>query len=168
MAYNELLIEEEDFKLLRDSIDHFDNFDNIALAQRLEKHELVEFRRIAAHLYKAGELELFQLVSGQVCLPKTTFLPSRRTRGGSSPLLFRSRISCTRTRWRRLRNLATRRLPKNCCGISSRSRNRSVLPPVCTRAMTYCDPTLCSNYLGGTICKTSPCLTWRKSLGNTC
>lgn len=52
IAYNDLLIEEEDFKTLRDSIDHFDNFDNIALAQRLEKHELLEFRRIAAHLYK--------------------------------------------------------------------------------------------------------------------
>lgn len=46
------MIEEEDYKSLRDSIDHFDNFDNIALAVRLEKHELVEFRRIAAHLYK--------------------------------------------------------------------------------------------------------------------
>ena len=54
MAYNELLIDEEDFKSLRDSIDHFDNFDNIALAQRLEKHELLEFRRIAAHLYKVS------------------------------------------------------------------------------------------------------------------
>jgi clathrin heavy chain len=54
-AYNELLIEEEDYKLLRDSIDHFDNFDNIALAQRLENHELLEFRRIAAHLYKKNK-----------------------------------------------------------------------------------------------------------------
>lgn len=52
MAYNDLLIEEQDTKALRDSIDHFDNFDNLALAQRLEKHELVEFRRIAAVLYK--------------------------------------------------------------------------------------------------------------------
>jgi clathrin heavy chain len=51
-AYNDLLIEEEDFKTLRDSIDNFDNFDNIALAVRLEKHELLEFRRIAAHLFK--------------------------------------------------------------------------------------------------------------------
>ncbi|TPX47357.1 hypothetical protein SeMB42_g00049 [Synchytrium endobioticum] len=55
MAYNELLMDEEDFKSLRDSIDHFDNFDNIALAQRLEKHELLEFRRIAAHLYKKNK-----------------------------------------------------------------------------------------------------------------
>jgi hypothetical protein len=52
-AYNDLLIEEEDFKTLRDSIDSFDNFNNIGLAQRLEKHELLEFRRLAAHLYKA-------------------------------------------------------------------------------------------------------------------
>lgn len=51
-AYNDLLIEEEDFKTLRDSIDSFDNFNNISLAQRLEKHDLLEFRRLAAHLYK--------------------------------------------------------------------------------------------------------------------
>ncbi|KAI0343145.1 clathrin heavy chain 1 [Trametopsis cervina] len=51
-AYNDLLIEEEDYKTLRDSIDSFDNFNNISLAQRLEKHELLEFRRLAAHLYK--------------------------------------------------------------------------------------------------------------------
>ncbi|KAJ3329008.1 hypothetical protein HDU76_008837 [Blyttiomyces sp. JEL0837] len=54
-AYNDLLIEEEDYKSLRDSIDHFDNFDAIGLAQRLEKHELLEFRRIAAHLYKRNK-----------------------------------------------------------------------------------------------------------------
>ncbi|KAF8661339.1 hypothetical protein AX16_001434 [Volvariella volvacea WC 439] len=51
-AYNDLLIEEEDYKTLRDSIDSFDNFNNIGLAKRLEKHELLEFRRLAAHLYK--------------------------------------------------------------------------------------------------------------------
>jgi clathrin heavy chain len=51
-AYNDLLIEEEDYKTLRDSIDSFDNFDNLALAKRLEKHDLLEFRRLAAHLYK--------------------------------------------------------------------------------------------------------------------
>jgi len=51
-AYNGLLIEEEDYKTLRDSIDSFDNFDNTGLARRLEKHELLEFRRLAAHLYK--------------------------------------------------------------------------------------------------------------------
>ncbi|KAG0165695.1 hypothetical protein DFQ28_008457 [Apophysomyces sp. BC1034] len=51
-ALNELYIEEEDHDSLRDSIDHHDNIDPIDLAQSLEKHELLEFRRIAAHLYK--------------------------------------------------------------------------------------------------------------------
>lgn len=51
-AYNSLLVEKEDYKTLRDSIDSFDNFDTIALAKILESHELLEFRRLAAHLYK--------------------------------------------------------------------------------------------------------------------
>ncbi|CAG0883299.1 unnamed protein product [Cyprideis torosa] len=53
-ALNSLLIEEEDYQGLRTSIDAFDNFDNISLAQRLEKHPLVEFRRIAAYLFKGN------------------------------------------------------------------------------------------------------------------
>lgn len=53
-ALNDLFIEEEDYQGLRTSIDAYDNFDNIALAQRLEKHELIEFRRIAAYLYKGN------------------------------------------------------------------------------------------------------------------
>ena len=51
-ALNELYIEEEDYPSLRTSIDDFDNFDQLALAQKTEKHELLEFRRIAAYLYK--------------------------------------------------------------------------------------------------------------------
>jgi len=51
-AVNELLIEEEDFEGLRSSIETYDNFDKLALASRLEKHELLEFRRIAAYVYK--------------------------------------------------------------------------------------------------------------------
>lgn len=53
-ALNNLLIEEEDHQGLRASIEAFDNFDNIGLAQKLEKHELLEFRRIAAYLYKGN------------------------------------------------------------------------------------------------------------------
>ena len=54
-AINELLIAEEDFAGLRASIDDFDNFDQILLAQRVEKHELLEFRRIAAYVYKKNK-----------------------------------------------------------------------------------------------------------------
>jgi clathrin heavy chain len=53
-ALNNLLIEEEDYQSLRNSIDAYDNFDNISLAQRLEKHELIEFRRIGAYLFKGN------------------------------------------------------------------------------------------------------------------
>ena len=51
-ALNEIYIEEEDFEELRASIDEFDNFDQIYLAQKVEKHELLEFRRIAAYIYR--------------------------------------------------------------------------------------------------------------------
>ena len=37
---------------LRESITTYDNFDQLALAGRLEKHDLMEFRRIAALIYK--------------------------------------------------------------------------------------------------------------------
>eukprot|EP00878_Enallax_costatus_P009783 GHUV01010216.1.p1 GENE.GHUV01010216.1~~GHUV01010216.1.p1 ORF type:complete len:693 (+),score=274.84 GHUV01010216.1:1211-3289(+) len=51
-AVNELLVDEEDFEGLRSSITTYDNFDQIGLATRLEKHELLEFRRLAAYVYK--------------------------------------------------------------------------------------------------------------------
>lgn len=54
-ALNELFLADEDFEALRVSIDDFDNFDQIVLAQKLEKHELLEFRRISAYLYKRNK-----------------------------------------------------------------------------------------------------------------
>ncbi|KAG7258585.1 hypothetical protein CRUP_030873 [Coryphaenoides rupestris] len=53
-ALNNLFITEEDYQAVRTSIDAYDNFDNISLAQRLERHELIEFRRIAAYLFKGN------------------------------------------------------------------------------------------------------------------
>lgn len=51
-AVNELFIQEGDFNALRDSISTYDNFDQLELAASLENHELTEFRRIAALIYK--------------------------------------------------------------------------------------------------------------------
>ena len=51
-ALNEIFVEDEDYTNLRESVNTYDNFDQIALAQKLEKHELLEFRRIAAYVYK--------------------------------------------------------------------------------------------------------------------
>ena len=73
-AINDLLIEEEDYKTLRDSVENYDNYDPVELAQRLEQHEyepppslptlpgeqaltdrpsrLVFFRQVAASIYR--------------------------------------------------------------------------------------------------------------------
>jgi len=54
-AINELYAEGEQHEELRQSIEDFDNIDQIALAQKLEKHELVEMRRISALVYKKNK-----------------------------------------------------------------------------------------------------------------
>ena len=54
-AINDLLIEEEDYKTLRDSVENYDNYEAVALAQRLEKHDLVFFRQIAASIYRKNK-----------------------------------------------------------------------------------------------------------------
>jgi clathrin heavy chain len=51
-AINDLLIEEEDYKTLRDSVENYDNYDPLDLAKRLEQHDLVFFRQIAANIYR--------------------------------------------------------------------------------------------------------------------
>ncbi|GMM46180.1 clathrin heavy chain [Pichia kluyveri] len=51
-AYHDILIEEEDYKSLRLAIDSYDKFDSIGLAERLEKHELIFFRQLAAIIYR--------------------------------------------------------------------------------------------------------------------
>jgi clathrin heavy chain len=54
-AINEILYENEDCDALRTSITEFDSFDQIALAQKTERHELLEMRRIAAYLYRVNQ-----------------------------------------------------------------------------------------------------------------
>ena len=54
-ALNELYIEDEDYASLRKSIDKFQNFNMIALASKLATHELLEFRRISAYVYRCNK-----------------------------------------------------------------------------------------------------------------
>ncbi|RKF81067.1 putative clathrin heavy chain [Golovinomyces cichoracearum] len=54
-AINDLLMEEEDYKTLRDSVENYDNYDPVELAQRLEQHDLVFFRQIAANIYRKNK-----------------------------------------------------------------------------------------------------------------
>lgn len=51
-SLNEIYVDEEDYESLRSSIDRFTHFEAIDLAKKLESHQLLEFRRIAAYLYK--------------------------------------------------------------------------------------------------------------------
>eukprot|EP00824_Muranothrix_gubernata_P013157 TRINITY_DN2754_c0_g1_i2.p1 TRINITY_DN2754_c0_g1~~TRINITY_DN2754_c0_g1_i2.p1 ORF type:complete len:1581 (-),score=427.08 TRINITY_DN2754_c0_g1_i2:505-4755(-) len=54
-ALNEIYIENEDHESLRTSVTEFDNFDQIMLAKKVESHELLEFRRIAALMYRKNK-----------------------------------------------------------------------------------------------------------------
>ncbi|CEP62929.1 clathrin heavy chain LALA0_S06e07162g [Lachancea lanzarotensis] len=54
-AYHDLMIEEEDYKALQDAVDSYDKFDQLDLAARLEKHELIFFKKIAAQLYRRNK-----------------------------------------------------------------------------------------------------------------
>jgi clathrin heavy chain len=54
-AINQMYVLEENWKGLRESIDAYNGFDQISLALQLEKHELVEFRRISAYLFKMNK-----------------------------------------------------------------------------------------------------------------
>lgn len=54
-ALNQHYVNTENYKALRTSIDAYGHFDQIALAQKLENHELMEFRRISAHVYKLNK-----------------------------------------------------------------------------------------------------------------
>ena len=54
-ALNEMYVNEEDFTSLRESIDQYENFDQLSLAQSVEKHVLLEFRRIASYVYKKNK-----------------------------------------------------------------------------------------------------------------
>ncbi len=60
-AVNGLLVNEEDYNGLKTSIDAHDNYDSLLLAQSLDKHELIEFRRIAAYVYKSNNRYLLLL-----------------------------------------------------------------------------------------------------------
>lgn len=54
-ALNDMFLEEDDYKSLRSSCERYSNFDQIELAQLTEKHDLLEFRRISAYLYRMNK-----------------------------------------------------------------------------------------------------------------
>ena len=53
-ALYSLYVEEERYQDLREAVTEFVQFDQISLAQKLEKHELVEFRRIVTFFHQSA------------------------------------------------------------------------------------------------------------------
>lgn len=49
---NNIYLDSEDYEELRESVQNYENFDQTQLAQQTQSHELMEFRRIAAFLYR--------------------------------------------------------------------------------------------------------------------
>ena len=54
-ALNEIHVENEDYESLQASIEEYDNFESLPLAQRLENHELIFFRRISALIFRKNK-----------------------------------------------------------------------------------------------------------------
>ncbi len=72
-AVNELFLAEEKYKQLRESIVAYDKFDQIALAQKLESHERLEFRRISAYVYKVSVALCLAVLLPALCLSPNQF-----------------------------------------------------------------------------------------------
>jgi clathrin heavy chain len=51
-ALDEIFIENDDHESLRSSVLEYDNYDQLGLAKKIESHPLLEFRRIAALVYR--------------------------------------------------------------------------------------------------------------------
>ena len=54
-ALNEIYLEKQDYESLRLSIKDFDSFESVQFAQSLEKHQLLDCRRISALLYRKNK-----------------------------------------------------------------------------------------------------------------
>jgi clathrin heavy chain len=116
-ALNELYIEEEDYKSLKDSTSAYSNFDAVSLAKRLEKHELLEFRRIAAQLH----IRVFISFLNRKLIPRTNAIINTR-----STCSFKTNFTKMQLKQRRL--LAIRRSQKICCDTLWILETRKHLP----------------------------------------
>merc|ERR1712087_724695 len=61
-AINEIYAEGEQYEELRQSLEDFDNIDQIGLAQKLENHELLEMRRISALVFTRAMICYVQML----------------------------------------------------------------------------------------------------------
>lgn len=127
-ALNELYMEEEDYKSLKDSTTTYSNFDAMALAKRLEKHELLEFRRIAAQLYT----RVFPTTERVLTDNRINAIINIRS-------IYCFKTSCTRMPLRQPRLRAIPKSRRTCCAISSIPETRKRLPQCCSRNILLTD-----------------------------
>jgi hypothetical protein len=85
-ALNEVYLEAEEFELLRESVQNYDNFDQLGLARQTQGHELTEFRRIAAFLYRYIISSLFLGAPKNSISRSTSASKMRSTETQSKPL----------------------------------------------------------------------------------
>ena len=151
-AINDLLVEEEDYKTLRDSAENYDNYDPVDLAQRLERHDLVFFRQIAASIYRANKRwdksialskqdKLYKDAIETAAISGKTEVVEDLIRYVSPP------IYTPLLKGNSLTPITS----------SSTSAAASATSACCTPATTCCGPTSCSSCRGATACTTSPC-----------
>ena len=152
-AINDLLIEEEDYKTLRHSVENSDNYDAVELAQRLERHDLVFFRQIAASIYRQNKRwdksialskqdKLYKDAIETAALSGKTDVVEELIRYVSSSPVHPC-LPCSKKLTR--------------ASSSSTSAAASATWACCTRATRCCGPTSCSSSRGATACTTSPC-----------
>jgi hypothetical protein len=111
-AINDLLIEEEDYKTLRDSVENYDNYDPVELAQRLEKHEYVTIQSSDQFYPCAQELTATADSSSSGRLQQTS---TGSTNAGTNQLRCRNKISFSRTLSKLPPSPAGRRLSMSFC-----------------------------------------------------
>jgi clathrin heavy chain len=58
-AVNQLFFEEEDYAALKQSIVDYPDFDQLTLAHKLERHELLALRRLGSWLYTQNKVFFF-------------------------------------------------------------------------------------------------------------
>ena len=142
-AINELYIKAENYKGLRESVDAYNNFDQISLAQQLQGHELLEMRRISAHLYKMNKryetsIELSKKDELWLDATETAADSKDQELAEGAPVLLRG------------------------AGTARVLRRRS-----CSRATSSSALTWCWRSRGGTTSWTSPCPSWCRRSGST-
>jgi clathrin heavy chain len=153
-ALNEIYVDDEDYESLRASIEEYGNFDQITLAQSVEKHELLEFRRIAAFVYKKNKRWAQSVKLSKEDKMYKDAIDTVRT---TDSIYCFSRLLTSK--FCRLPNLVMLRSLRNSSGSLSRRMTRSAFALLFTLATTWSVRMSLWSLRGATITPITLCLT---------